>query len=84
MSLFKKDSVNQNIPLRKSKPRDPIDKCSVSDCNETAIRSLSIKKVKSIISNVNSEGKRAHLCKAHYKDFKKKTKPERDAERWGW
>lgn len=72
----------------KHKPRGA-DKeiCAVVDCNEKGIKSLSTKKVKSAVPDLKLKkdaGKRVHLCKKHYKEFKKKTKKERDLERLAW
>jgi hypothetical protein len=72
----------------KHKPRSAKgDTCGVVDCNEKGVKSLSIKKVKSALSSLTLEknaGKRVQLCKKHYKEFKKKTKKEREFERLGW
>ena len=69
---------------RKSKPLDADEeKCSVSGCTEIAIRSISAKKAEKVFTEVKGS-KRAHLCKKHYKEYKKETKPDREAERWGW
>lgn len=56
-------------------------KCSVSGCNQEAVRSISGEKVKTSGLRVGSE-KRAYLCKIHYKEYKKKTKKEKQLERW--
>ena len=56
-------------------------KCSVNGCNEEAVRSLDIGKVKQ--TGLDAEGaKRAYLCKEHYKDFKKGNKKNSQIERW--
>lgn len=56
-------------------------KCSVKGCNEDAVRSLDIGKVKQ--AGVDAEGeKRAYLCKEHYKDYKKGNKTSSQLERW--
>lgn len=72
----------------KHKPRGAKgDICGVVTCNEKGVKSLSTKKVKSAVPNLTLEsntGKRVHLCKKHYKEFKKKTKKERDLERLAW
>lgn len=57
-------------------------KCNVSSCGKEAVRSLSAAKVRSAGLNVNSNERRAYLCEAHYKEFKKKTKKERKIEQW--
>jgi len=56
-------------------------KCSVSGCGKEAVRSISAEKVKAAGLRVGSE-KRAYLCKDHYKEFKKKTKKDKQLERW--
>lgn len=56
-------------------------KCSISNCNDTAVKSVSNVKAKSAGFNVN-EGKNAYLCKVHYKELKKKLKKERVIEKW--
>ena len=73
----------QKHKSRVSKP----DVCGVEDCKEKAHKSLSAKKVKSALPNLKlrkDAGKRVHLCKTHYKDFKKKTKKERELDRLAW
>lgn len=55
-------------------------------CHEEAARSLSDKKVEQagLKLRPDRQGRSAHLCKAHYKEFKKKTKKDRTLERLGW
>ena len=55
-------------------------KCSVSGCSNEATRSISADKVKTAGLKVGNE-KRAYLCKEHYKDFKKKTKKDKQLEK---
>lgn len=73
---------------QKHKSREPkLDVCGVEDCKEKAHKSLSTKKVKSALPNLKLRkdvGKRVHLCKTHYKEFKKKTKTERELDRLAW
>jgi hypothetical protein len=56
-------------------------KCSVSGCKGEAVRSLSAAKVKTAGLKVGNE-KRAYLCKEHYKEYKKKTKKDKQLEKW--
>lgn len=55
-------------------------KCSVSGCGKDAVRSLSGEKVRMAGLKVGSE-KRAYLCKDHYKEYKKKTKKDKQLEK---
>jgi hypothetical protein len=56
-------------------------KCSVSGCGQDALRSLSAEKVRAAGLRVGSE-RRAYLCKDHYKEYKKKTKKDKQLEQW--
>jgi len=58
------------------------EKCSVSGCNNEALRSISVDKVKAAGLNVGSTEKRAYICKEHYKEFKKKTKKDKTLDKW--
>ncbi|MFO7619442.1 MAG: hypothetical protein R6W91_07325 [Thermoplasmata archaeon] len=67
--------------MRKNREEVPAEKCDVSGCSEAAERSLSRKKVKDAMDwTLSGEGKRAALCKPHYREFKKATKEERKIE----
>ncbi|MGB9714438.1 MAG: hypothetical protein ACPLZC_05620 [Candidatus Bathyarchaeales archaeon] len=57
-------------------------KCSVSNCKNDAVRSLSAERVRSAGLNVGSGERRAYLCKEHYKEYKKKTKKDKMLEKW--
>jgi len=55
--------------------------CSVEGCSNEAIRSLSAAKVEEAGLKVKG-GRRAYLCKEHYKEYKKAIKKEKTLERW--
>ena len=65
-------------------PADEV--CRVVGCGKEAKRSLSTKKVKEALPELKliGEPRRVHLCKDHYKQFRKKTKQERELERATW
>ena len=56
--------------------------CSVINCKNEAIRSLPFDKAKASGLKITGEGKRAYLCKEHYKEFKKKTKKDKTIDKW--
>lgn len=56
-------------------------KCNVSGCSREAVRSLSAEKVKAAGLKVTNE-RRAYLCKEHYKEYKKKTRKDKQIEKW--
>jgi hypothetical protein len=41
-----------------------------------------MEKVRSAGLNVGSSQRRAYLCKEHYKEYKKKTKKDKQLEKW--
>ena len=59
--------------------------CSVQGCEEKAERSMSESKgMMADELNLVSSNKRVYLCRTHYKEWKKKTKDDRDNERARW
>jgi hypothetical protein len=59
--------------------------CDIVDCDKVAERAVSGKKVdKSGLKLSSNPDKNAHLCKDHYREFKKKTKKDRVLERLDW
>ena len=60
--------------------------CQVSGCKEEAVRSISSDKLKKALSGLSmkQDSRRVHICKTHYRQFRKKTKGERELERLGW
>ena len=58
--------------------------CDVSGCNNESTRSVSAKKVGGSGLKVDKQAGHVHLCKDHYKEFKKATKKDRELDRLGW
>ena len=69
-------------------PKHAVEKvqmCDVEGCKSEAERSVAGKKVEKAGMKLSSDpSKNAHLCHAHYKELKKKTKTDRTLERLGW
>ncbi|OPY31837.1 MAG: hypothetical protein A4E32_01441 [Methanomassiliicoccales archaeon PtaU1.Bin124] len=61
---------------RKSPIRE-IEKCSVKGCNNPAERSISVEAAVEAGLEVDENARRAHLCKEHYKAYKKGSKDDR-------
>jgi len=55
--------------------------CNVAGCGATAIRSISPEKVAHSGLNIGA-ARRAYLCKAHYREYKKATRKDRQLEKW--
>ncbi len=58
--------------------------CSVQGCEESAQRSMSSSKARMATDMAVNSGKRVYLCRAHYKEWKKSTKEDRENERARW
>lgn len=58
--------------------------CEISECTSEAVRSVSAKKLQAAGFNIDAKRGKVHICKEHYRDFKKKTKEERTLQRAGW
>lgn len=59
--------------------------CEVKGCSEVAVRSLPTKKVAdNIKAGLKGEGRRTHLCREHYREYKRATKDERVTDSLGW
>ncbi|UCD92370.1 MAG: hypothetical protein JSV43_00085 [Methanobacteriota archaeon] len=59
--------------------------CDVIGCSRPALRSVATKKFSSAVPDAQVPGsRRVHVCKDHYKKFRKKTKRDRKLERLDW
>jgi hypothetical protein len=70
---------------RRGKEKERV--CDVMDCDAEAVRSISGKKAVPYIKHLglkDPDKRRIHLCKEHYKIYKKGSKKDRQTERLGW
>jgi hypothetical protein len=58
--------------------------CCISGCTETSVRSLARAEARKAYPDLSEDGRRAPLCRAHYKQYKKATKEARTLDRLGW
>ncbi len=60
--------------------------CGVKGCKQPAVRSLPTKKISgNIAAGLKGEdGRRTHLCKEHYREYKRATKDERLTDTLAW
>ena len=73
--------------MRKSKTSNRDEqKCGISGCDEDALRSLPTKKVTEAVPEIkiSTDARRVHLCKKHYKVYKKATKQQRKLDTLNW
>lgn len=68
-------------------PEDEKEICEIKDCDNEVVRSISTGNLLKSLPKVrvaDERKKRTHICKEHYKQFKKATKEERKLQRMGW
>jgi len=60
------------------------DRCLVPGCGGVAVRHLALSEARKAFSNLPQKGRRAPLCRDHYREWKKATKKARQLERAAW
>jgi hypothetical protein len=71
------DSVSMALAKHDVQP----EVCDVAGCSNPAERSFNIKQVSKSSLKLKDEGARQiHLCKEHYREFKKETKTDRSLD----
>ena len=58
--------------------------CAIAGCARSSVRSLARSEVRKAFPKLSEEGRRAPLCKDHYKQWKKATKAARALDRLDW
>jgi hypothetical protein len=58
--------------------------CSVEGCGNKAARSIAFKRASEAGLRLSVESRRAYLCEAHYKEFKKARRNVDRVERMRW
>jgi hypothetical protein len=56
-------------------------KCNVAGCTQIAVRSVSPDAVAQAKMDIGG-ARRAYLCRMHYREMKKRSKKDRQIERW--
>jgi hypothetical protein len=63
---------------------DATEPCAVPDCGAPSIRALARGEARKAFPAISEQGRRAPLCRAHYKEWKKATKLARKLDRLAW
>ena len=80
--LFDDGEDGRNMAERKSSAA-PMGNCEILNCTKQAERSVSAENAKNAGLKYAEGLKRVHLCKDHYRQFKKETKKDRIIESLG-
>jgi hypothetical protein len=62
---------------------DPPEPCIVPGCGEPAVRHLALAEARRAFSDLPEKGRRAPLCRQHYRTWKKETREARALDRLG-
>jgi len=60
------------------------DACLVPGCGAPAERHLALAEARKVFTNLPEKGRRAPLCRDHYREWKKTTKAARKLDRLAW
>lgn len=63
--------------VERKSPVEDDEKCVVVGCDRSAERSIAKDLAEEAGLKIEESSKRAHLCKEHYKEYKKKSKEDR-------
>jgi len=80
--LFDDGEDGRNMAERRSSATE-MGNCDIQNCTKPAERSVSAENAKSAGLKYAEGLKRVHLCKEHYRQFKKETKKDRVIESLG-
>ena len=58
--------------------------CAVPGCGAVSVRHLALTEAKKAFPDLPDRGRRAPLCRDHYREWKKATKQARKLDRLGW
>jgi hypothetical protein len=58
--------------------------CLVPGCGQPSERHLALAEARKAFDQLPESGRRAPLCRAHYREWKKKTKESRKLDRLAW
>jgi len=77
--------MSDGEPARRG-PREeaPPEPCLVRGCGAESVRHLSLTEARKAFPDLPEKGRRAPLCRDHYKEWKKATKEKRKLDRLAW
>ena len=63
---------------------DAEEPCVVRGCGAPSVRHLALAEARKAFTDLPEKGRRAPLCRDHYREWKKATKDARKLDRLGW
>ena len=71
-------------PTPRPRTEAPPEPCMIPGCGAESVRHLTLAEARKGFPELPEKGRRAPLCRAHYKAWKKATKEQRSLDRLGW
>lgn len=71
-------------PAARHRAAEVSETCAVPGCGAEALRHLAFAEARKAFPTLPERGRRAPLCRDHYKEWKKATKGARKLDRLGW
>jgi len=71
-------------PSPRRREEEAPEQCLVPGCGAEAVRHLALAEARKAFPGLPDKGRRAPLCRDHYKEWKKGTKAARKLDRLGW
>ncbi len=65
-------------------PEEAIEPCLVPGCGAPSARRLALAEARRVFPELPEKGRRAPLCREHYRAWKKATKERRTLDRLSW
>ena len=69
---------------RANREEEPPEPCLVRGCGAESVRHISLVEARKGLPDLPEKGRRAPLCRDHYKEWKKTTKQARKLDRLAW
>ena len=73
-----------SAPRRAAGGSAPEETCAVRGCASPPVRHLALAEAKRAFDDLPEKGRRAPLCREHYREWKKATRESRKLDRLGW
>ena len=71
-------------PRRAAAAPEEEEPCIVPGCGAMSVRHLALAEARKAFDRLPDQGRRAPLCRDHYREWKKATKEARKLDRLGW
>jgi hypothetical protein len=76
--------MSPTAPASRASAEEEVEPCIVPGCGAPSLRHLALTEARKAFPQLPDKGRRAPLCRDHYREWKKETKAARKLDRLGW